>query len=137
MGLTIGTRDINGFGFPVTAIAAGGFKDTTSAAAVGIAHTLGPVIGTIVTIAVTTVVTTIAITIAAGIVDAIATMIGAGVATRGAQASKRWRSGPAEGVIGLRRRISAGAGRISSARGLASIRMLLLQRNHLEPAAKG
>lgn len=94
MGLTIGTRDINGFGFPVTAIAAGGFKDTTSAAAAGIVHTLGPVIGTIVImIAVTTVVTMIAMTTAVGIVGAIATMIGAGVATRSGQASKRWRSG--------------------------------------------
>ncbi len=59
MGRTTGTRGTNGFGFPATAIAAGGLMDITSAVAGGIWPTPAPVIETIViTIVVTTMIAT-------------------------------------------------------------------------------
>ena len=96
MGRITGTMGTDGFGCPGIAIAAGGFMDITSAVADGIGPTLVPVFGTIVImIAGTIAVTMIATTTGAAIMGGIVATIGAGVAIKRGQASKRWRSGPA------------------------------------------
>ena len=98
----------NGFGFPVTVTGAGGFMGIMSAVAGGIGRTPAPAIGTIVIIVITIAVMTIVVmtmigtTTVAGIAIAvgIAMMIGAGIAIKNGKASNRWRSRPAEGVMG-------------------------------------